>query len=581
MTRRTRALLVALAGWLLLGLLTAGPAAAHAEVVATTPGEGAVLQTAPEKVTLRFTEAVSLGAGYARVLDSDGERVDTGAPTVDGDTVTIPLRDGLPEAGYLVTYRVISADSHPVSGAYGFTVGDAQPVDQALAGTADGSDPFVAGLLVVARWLGFAGLALGVGVPTFLLLCWQRGWAMGRLRRLCAAGTATVAAGGLLAFLLQGPYAAGSGLGAFADRDLLETTASSTYGLTLLARVAFALLLLAVLRVAPGRVAAIAGTILALGLVVTTAAVGHPVAGVLPVFAVFVTSVHVAAMTLWVGGLVALLAGLLRPGVAAGDLATALPRFSRLAFGSVVALVLTGVVQTIREVGTPTALVSTTYGWVLVAKVALVLLVFGAAGVARVWVQQRLGGPRRRPPSARRMTVHAFSAEAESLEVAAQARAAAQGDTAVEDVVPFRRSVLLEATVVAVVLVLSAVLAGTPPARSAVADPVDATLTLEGAGGADGSVQLSLVPARPGTNTLHVYLFDENGRPTQPQDIRVTLTEAQQQIGPLEVGLEPAGPGHYIGDGLSIPTAGTWTLAVTVRLDEFTASTARTTFPVR
>ena len=61
----------------------------------------------------------------------------------------------------------------------------------------------------------------------------------------------------------------------------------------------------------------------------------------------------------------------------------------------------------------------------------------------------------------------------------------------------------------------------------------------------------------------------------------MTLTEASQQIGPLDVDLQPAGPGHYVGDGMTIPGAGTWTLAVTVRLDEFTATTASTDFPVR
>ena len=88
-------------------------------------------------------------------------------------------------------------------------------------------------------------------------------------------------------------------------------------------------------------------------------------------------------------------------------------------------------------------------------------------------------------------------------------------------------------------------------------------------------------PRRPGANLLHVYLFDESGQLSQPEDIRVTLTEPAQEIGPLTVDLEPAGPGHYVGDGVAIPTAGTWTLAVSVRLDEFTATTASTEFPVR
>ena len=85
----------------------------------------------------------------------------------------------------------------------------------------------------------------------------------------------------------------------------------------------------------------------------------------------------------------------------------------------------------------------------------------------------------------------------------------------------------------------------------------------------------------PGANTLHLYLCDDAGRLTQPADIRVTLTEPEQQIGPLAVELLPAGPGHYVADAMSVPGAGSWTLTVTVRLDEFTAETASTVFSVR
>jgi copper transport protein len=138
----------------------------------------------------------------------------------------------------------------------------------------------------------------------------------------------------------------------------------------------------------------------------------------------------------------------------------------------------------------------------------------------------------------------------------------------------------VELLLAVVVLALSSVLVATPPARSAVSQPVDVTLPLQGAPAA-GTVQISVDPATPGPNLLHVYLFDDTGRLVQPAGIEVTLTEPGQQLGPLDVDLEPGGPGHYIGDGMTIPTAGTWTLAVSVRVDEFTATTARTTFPVR
>lgn len=581
-----RLLLVVLAGVAVL-LGTAGPASAHATVVTSSPSDGARLATAPDQVTVEFDEGVSLGAGYARVLGADGARVDTGAASVTDDTLTIPLRTDLPAASYVVTWRVVSADSHPVSGAYAFVVGDGELVPTTAVEAGSDVDPVVGTLLPVARWLGFGGLALGLGVPVFLALCWPAGWTSSRARRLAVAGLGAVAGGAVLSFLLQGPYAAATGVLDAVDPQLLGTTASSAFGMTLLARVLLAAALALVLLRGPFRRGAAgtpwlaAGGALGVALVLSTAATGHPVAGALPGLAVAVTAVHVAAMTVWLGGLAVLLAAVLRPGVPGDELATALPRYSRLAAGSVAALVVSGVVQSVREVGSPEALVSTTYGWVLVAKLALVLAMLAVAGVSRVWVQQRLGAPR---PS-RRVVAHAFSAaEAEAAADGADPdrddAAAARSRAAVAEVGPFRRSVLLELAVGAAVLALSAVLVGTPPAKASLAEPVDVTLPLRSATGTDGSVQLSLDPASPGPNTLHVYLFDAEGQLTQPQQLRVTLTEAQQQIGPLPVDLQPAGPGHSIGDA-AVPTAGTWTVTVTVRLDEFTALTADTTFPVR
>ncbi|MGY1814398.1 copper resistance CopC/CopD family protein [Blastococcus sp. SYSU D00820] len=601
MTRRLpAALLLALllAGWLAAGVVTAGPAAAHAELVSTDPGEGASLAQVPGEVTLEFSEAVSLGAGYARVLDSGGERVDTGTAAVDGATLTIPLRDGLPEDGYLVTYRVISADSHPIAGAFSFAVGDAGLVAADVAASAeDPTDPVVAAALPVARWIGFAGLALAVGVPAVVALCWPAGWRSARLRRMTAAGLGAVLGGAVVSFLLQGPYAAAAGIGSAFDPALLRATADSELGLALLLRcglaAALAVVLVPVLRrgAEPGQQRLAVGGVLAAALVLTTSAVGHPVAGPWPALAVAATTVHVAAMVVWLGGLAALLGGVLRSDAPAGELAAALPPFSRIAAAAVTALVVTGVVQSVREVGSPAALVSTTYGRVLLAKLAVIALLLAAAGISRVWVQQHLG-VHRRPAGRRRVTAHAFAATGgpataadgeapEEVRAAAAARAEEQARGAGAERSALRRSVLVELGLGAVVLALSAVLVGSPPARATAAQPVDVTLPLESTAGEAGNVQVSLDPARPGANTLHVYLFDTAGQLAQPEDIRVTLTEPEQEIGPLELELEPAGPGHYVGDGVSVPGAGTWTLSVSVRLDDFTAGVASTQFPVR
>jgi copper transport protein len=594
--RRPRPVLLLLAvllgGWLVGAVAVATPASAHAELVITQPGEGARLDQAPDRITLRFTEPVSLGSGYARVLRADGT-VQASDASVDGDTLTLTPRSELPDdLGYLVAYRVISADSHPVAGTFSFTVGDA-PLVQADEAAGEGdTDRTVAVALPVFRWLGFAGLALGLGVPVVLALCWPGGWSSGRLRRVAAAGLGAVASSSLITFALQGPYGSGAGLGSVLDPALLSATASSAPGWTLLARAVLAAGLALVLRpvwrrgVPPSAAhAALAGA-LALGVVVTTAATGHPVAGPWPGLAVTVAVVHTAAMAVWLGGLAVLLTVVLRPRVEPApstiDLVGLLSVWSRVAFGAVVALVVTGTVQAVREVESPTGLFVTAYGWILLAKLALVVVLLGAAGVSRVWVQQRLGLRRSPPAGHRRVTVHAFAASSGAVaEPATDARSVRQAENAVEHLPSLRRSVLVEFAVAAVVLALSAVLVGTPPARSAVAQPVDVLLPLQGGSGPSGSVQLSVDPARPGPNTLHVYLFDDDGRPTQPGEITVSLSERVQELGPLDVELAPAGPGHYVGDGMVIPGAGTWTLTVSVRLDEFTATTAGTDFPAR
>ena len=589
MRRASLLLFALLLGWSVAGVVTAAPAAAHATLVSTDPGEGARLETVPAQVTLEFSEGVSLGAGYARVLASGGERVDTGTASVDGGILSIPLRADLPDDGYLVTYRVVSADSHPISGAFSFVVGDGELV-AAGAAAEDATDPVVARLLPAARWLGFAGLALALGVPVLALGCWPGGWASARLRRPAGGGAVAVAVASGLSFLLQGPYAAATGLGTALDPDLLAATAGSGAGRAVLARGVLALALAAVLlpawrRGTPPSVprTAVAGA-LAAGLVVSTAATGHPVAGPWPGLAVAAAVVHVAAMAVWLGGLAGLLLSVLRPPVPAAELAAILTPWSRLAFGAVVALVVSGTVQAVREVGSPTALFATTYGWILVAKLALVAVLLGAAGISRVWVHQRLGIRGPRPAGRRSAPVHAFAGATGGVrppDGPAAARDRRQSEGAAEHAPALRRSVLVEVAVAAVVLALSAVLVGTPPARSEVDRPVDVLLPLQGSAGPSGSVQVSVTPARAGANTLHVYLFDDSGRLTQPASIAVTLAEPSQEIGPLDVDLEPAGPGHFVGDGMTIPGAGTWTLEVSVRLDEFTAVTASTDFPVR
>jgi copper transport protein len=317
------------------------------------------------------------------------------------------------------------------------------------------------------------------------------------LRRLARLGAFAVAAGAVGYFLLQGADAAGAGLSSVVDPALLASTAGSLAGVLLLCRLAFALATAALFTVAwprtrirPARWHTAFGGVLGAGLVVTTAAVGHASAGPWWPGDLLSTSLHVTAMAVWLGGLTGLLTATLRPGVPAGQLAVALPRFSRLAFTAVSLLVLTGVVQTVREVNTPTALVDTEYGWTLTVKLMLLAIVLGAAGVSRVWVQRHYRVRGRRPGGRRRVTAHAFAATAVPVR---------PGGDPIAALPSLRRSVLIELALAVAILAASAVLTGAPPPVSiAGPQPLAATLQLRSSTGPAGTAEVSLSPPARG-----------------------------------------------------------------------------------
>jgi copper transport protein len=148
--------LAVLAGQLLL----AGPASAHAELLETHPGNGQRLAEAPAEITLRFGESVGIIPGGLRLINADtGDEVSTPDPKSAGDTVRWPMPDDLPDGVYLVSWRVISADSHPVAGAFRFGIGVATtPVANE---TTTSSAPWQ---LSLARWLGYLAFAAVAGV---------------------------------------------------------------------------------------------------------------------------------------------------------------------------------------------------------------------------------------------------------------------------------------------------------------------------------------------------------------------------------------------------------------------------------
>ncbi|MYU25423.1 copper resistance protein CopC/CopD [Streptomyces sp. SID8352] len=395
-------LLLAAACALLVG---AGPAAAHAALTTADPAQGSVVEKAPARVTLSFSESISVDADSLRVLDPGGERVDTGDPTGSGRTYTVKLRPDLSDGTYTVAYQVVSADSHPVAGAYTFSIGAPSETTVQISGRGADDGP-IGWLYGLGRYVSYAGFIVLAGGAAFVLACWPAGSGARVLQRLVVSGWLALTSATLLLLLLRGSYT-GSGKAAdILDLELLGQVLGTKAGAALVFRLLLlggAALFVAVLFGAHARREeaerrrltvglAIGGTAVAAGFAASWALAEHASTGLQAGVAMPMDILHLLAVAAWFGGLTALLTALSRVPSETPVPASAVRRFSRVAFGSVVVLVVTGAYQSWRQLGSWTALTDTRYGQLLLAKLGLVAVLLILARLSQRWTG-RIGEP--------------------------------------------------------------------------------------------------------------------------------------------------------------------------------------------
>lgn len=410
-------LLLAVTGALLAG---AAPVSAHAALTGSDPQQGTVVDKAPAQVSLTFSEPVAISDDALRVLDPKGKRVDRGDPdNPEGTTYTVRLHSGLPDGTYTVTYQVVSADSHPVAGAFSFSVGAPSETTVSVSGQAP--DEGVVGLLYgFGRYTAYAGFVVLVGGAAFVLACWGRGSSVRAVQRLVVSGWLALTASTLGMLLLRGSYTTSGAFGDVFDLSLLGQVLQTKTGAALVSRLlllAAAALFIAVLFGAYARPAAdddagtdtdgdggeerkrdltfglaIGGTVVAAGLAATWALSEHASTGIQTGIAMPVDVLHLLAVAAWLGGLTTLLIALYRAPADTPVGPDAVRRFSRIAFGSVIALVLTGIYQSWRQLGSWSAFTDTRYGQLLLAKIVLVAVLVGIAALSRRWTA-RLAEP--------------------------------------------------------------------------------------------------------------------------------------------------------------------------------------------
>ena len=496
------------------------------------------------------------------------------------------LRPALGDGSYTATYRVISADGHPVSSGFLFVVGDAapdgKPVDELLAGQSTG--PVTDTAFSLVRAVQYAAIALSLGALVFLLWSWlpalrlvagpraeweaASGAFAARLQRLLVIGVLAGLVSGAAALVLQGAVGQGSAfwpaLKPSVVREVLGTRFGTAWGLGVLAW-AVALVALGVRRPVPQlRPASVGATGLALpgprGLVLAIpllalaflpAMGGHgsvqsPVWLLLPT-----TLLHVLAMSAWLGGIAVLVFALrsatarLEPADRTRLLAAVVGRFSILAGVAIAVLLATGVIQGIVEVRTFGHLLDTAFGRAVLIKVVVAL---GIVALGYVNRQRRL-------PALR-----------------------AAGDSPGRAGVLLRRTLRAELALGLVAIAATGALSGYAPSIAVSSRPYSTSAIL-------GPVRMEVTvdPARVGPNQLHMYLFDRRtGVPFEKtKELRVTAALPSKGIAPIALSPHIAGPGHFVVDGARLAPAGTWTIDVTDRVSDFDEYQTRFTAPVR
>jgi copper transport protein len=488
-------------------LLAPAVASAHAQLEGTSPARGAVLKAQPKQVGFSFSEAVDAPNGAVRVFDANAKRVDdddVSHPGGASSKLAVGLQPRLPDGTYTATYRVISADGHPVSGGLVFSIGKAgagpaKSIDE-LIGT-DRVSTLTKATQRAANGLQYLATALAVGFVAFVLLCWRGGLQAPRARRLLVGAAVLGVVASVVGILAEGDVAGGTSF-------VLDTRFGHVWGARTIVWLVFGAL---ALGGAPLAALAAPAALLA----IAPALEGHsttisPTALLIPLDAL-----HVLAMSVWLGGLAALLF------VVTGDRTPVLLRFSRMALAAVVTLAVTGTIAAIYLLTALSQLWETGYGRELLAKIALLVVLIG------------LGALNRRRLKAGRT---------------------------IRDVV--RAEVVL---IVAVLGVSGVLVDGVPPV-SAASGPFSASKRL---GPLD--LELTLDPARAGPNELHLYLFDaKTGAPfTRTKELRVTARLADKQIGPLPLTLRRSGDGHFTADTVQLSPGGDWTLNVADRVSDF------------
>jgi copper transport protein len=526
-------------------------ALAHAALLRTIPAASGEVDTPPRFVGLVYSEAVEPRFAIVSVTDAAGRRQTAGSPhrsAANPDELQVPLRP-LRQGWYLVVWRVISVDGHPVRGAYTFAVGPNPGPSPAFV-IPSLSETAATPTLVAARWIVFLSLLCAIGLFIFRMIVVRplRGPPRALTVAFWAAVAVSLVAVPVYTLLATASFALRSFWSFGALIPLLRTSAFGRGYLDLELMLAlFALAAgLALWLNRPGRqqrsvaeLLALAGALLAAGAaLVAPGASGHAGQTSPRWLALTLDWAHLAAASLWLGGLVGLLV-LWRslPGASRlAGLAVCVPRFSKLAFASVTVLLATGVGAAVIHLPTLGSLWHTSYGQAIVVKASLLLAAMLVAS----------GNLLKTTPALRR------------------------ADPPLSAAVLLRRLVSGEIVLVTAAVAVAAVLSSVAPPPKALASVGSASA--HAGPGPIASVfvesgyrlELHVEPNRAAVPNDFTVRISRGGTPLRGADVTATFTMLDMLMPAQSYRLDETAPGEYARSTAALVMVGHWGISLQV-----------------
>ncbi|MER9251468.1 copper resistance CopC/CopD family protein [Mesorhizobium sp. M0598] len=494
------------------------PAFAHAALIKAEPADGAVLAQSPSQMSLTFSEPVS--PLVLTMVRADGTSIPLSSFRLSGQTVEIDNPQALTSGTHVLSWRVISADGHPVGGSVLFSVG--------APSAAPAASEAVDRALRTAIWIGkvflYIGLFFGVG-GAFALGWLAQGGRSGQ--NMIVAAILCGLAAALLSLGFQGLDALGAPLARLAQPVIWQTGLGTSFGWTvLIALMALGLSLLSlVMPPADAKPLALAGLV---GVGAALAASGHASAAEPQWLTRPMVFLHATGIAIWSGALAPLGLALKRQPDKAGPL---LRRFSRAILFVVAVLAAAGIVLAVIQVQTPSALVHTAYGRLLLLKLVLLVFLFTLAAVNRF----------------------KLTAPAEAGETEVQRRLA--------------RSIFIEVLIVLAIFGVAAGWRFTPPPRAlaiAAAQPASVHIhTLQ------AMADLSIAPGHTGPVAASIFIMTGDFGPLDAKQVTLVLSKPDSGIEPIKRPATRLGDGTWRVDDLVIPVAGRWTARLDILVSDF------------